>query len=102
MGIGAHWDPEGSRETKVCQLQLALAVDQQILRLQVAVQDTVLVAELHAAYELEKKGLEDPEVAAAVAVVEVLLQILVQVLKDQRQLVLRVHYVVQPHDVWVL
>ena len=31
VGVGPHWDAKGSRQPKVRQLQLALAVDQQVL-----------------------------------------------------------------------
>lgn len=45
VGEGVHGDAESARKTKVADLELAAAVDQQVLRLQVAVQHAVGVAE---------------------------------------------------------
>src|SRR5690242_19283230 len=48
VGVGAKRDTKGARETKVGQLQVALAVNQQVLRLEIAVQDPMAVAVAHA------------------------------------------------------
>ena len=40
-----HWYTERSGQTKITQLQLPLPVDQQILRLEIAVKDPVFMAE---------------------------------------------------------
>ena len=44
VGVGAQRDAEGARQSKVGQLQQAVAVHQQVLRLHVAVQHAVRVA----------------------------------------------------------
>lgn len=43
VGIGSQRNTEGSRQSEIRQLQVTLTVDQQVLRLQVAVQDSVAV-----------------------------------------------------------
>ena len=52
VGVGADGDAERAREAEVGQLQLALAVNEQVLGLEVAVEHAVVVAEGHAVEEL--------------------------------------------------
>jgi len=56
--VGAHRDHEGAREAEVGELERALAVDEQVLRLEVAVHDAARVAEVHALEQLEHVGLD--------------------------------------------
>ena len=42
--VGAHGDAEGAREAEVGELEVVIRIDQQILRLEVAMQDAVRVA----------------------------------------------------------
>ena len=51
--VAPHRDAERARQPKVGQLQLAALVDQQVLRLQVAVEDVAAVAVREAAQQLE-------------------------------------------------
>jgi hypothetical protein len=44
MGVGAERHTKRPRKSKVCQLQVALALDQEILRFQIAVQNPVAMA----------------------------------------------------------
>lgn len=52
MRVGAQRDTKCTRKPKVSQLQVALLVDQQVLRLQVSVQDAVRMAEVDATDQL--------------------------------------------------
>ena len=45
VGVGLGWHTFGTSQSEVGQLQLALVVDEQVLRLQVAVQDASGMAE---------------------------------------------------------
>lgn len=45
VGVSPHWDAEGAREAEVGELEHAVAVDEEVLRLQVAVQHAVCMAE---------------------------------------------------------
>ena len=97
----AHRDPKRAREPKVRELQVAALVDQQVLRLQVAVQHAVVVAERNSLQQVPHQRVDRRRVQPAPAKVHKLLQVLVQKLKHQRQLPLRVDHVVQPHNVRV-
>jgi hypothetical protein len=48
VGEGVDGDAEGSGETEICELELAFVVDEEVLRLEIAVQDPVGVAEVNA------------------------------------------------------
>ena len=45
VSVHAHWDPEGASETEVSNLDASVLVDEQVLRLHVAVEHSPLVAE---------------------------------------------------------
>ena len=57
MGVITHWNAKGLRQTKVSKLQLPFHVDQQVLRLEVAVQDTVFVTVSNTLEKLIQEGL---------------------------------------------
>lgn len=102
-----HGDPERTRQPEVAQLQLPALRDQQVLRLQVPVQDLVLVAERQPLQQLplevlHQVHLQPPRSVPNRARVHVLLQVVVHVLKHQRKLVLCVYHIIQPHNVVVL
>jgi hypothetical protein len=42
VGVNSDWNSEGPRQTEVGDLDCAVLVDQQILRLQIAVKDSTL------------------------------------------------------------
>lgn len=92
--VRADGNAESTGKTEVSKLELALLVDEEVLGLEVTVEDTVVVAEGDAAEELEEEGLHGLPRDLAAALVEVLLEVLVQVLEDQRQLLLRVDHVI--------
>ena len=60
MGVGLEWDAEGPAEPQVGDLELELGpVDEEVLRLEVAVEDAVLVAVAHALDELPHEPLHN-------------------------------------------
>lgn len=52
MGVGSQWDTESAGQAEIGQLQVALLVDQQILRFEIAMQNSMGVAEVNASDEL--------------------------------------------------
>jgi len=122
VGVGAQRNAKGTSETEIGELQVAVAVDEQVLRLQVAVEHSVAVAVANALAQLAHELLDDGVAksqpvqrlastlrqrltAAAVANWErlhVLLQIEIEELEDQVELVaIGVDNVEQLHDVRV-
>lgn len=122
VGVGAQGDAKGAGETEISELQVAVAVDEQVLRLEVAVEHTVAVAVADAlaqlAHELSDDSIAQAQPAqrgagslwqglAATAVgngqrLHVLLEIQVEELKDEVQLVaVGVDNVEETHDVGV-
>jgi hypothetical protein len=59
MCVCAEWDTERTSKTEVSNLQVALIVDEQILRLQVSVQDAMRVTVLDAGYKLQHELLDN-------------------------------------------
>jgi hypothetical protein len=58
VSVSAERNTKGASQTKIGQLQVALLVDEQVLRLEIAVQDAVRVAVTGALEELERKFLD--------------------------------------------
>ena len=69
MGVGPQGDTKRAGQAKVGKLQVALLVNEQVLRLQVAMQDAVAVAVSDAGaellHELFHHGLAESEMAMA-------------------------------------
>lgn len=101
VGIGAERDTKGTGETKVGELEVTFAVDEKVLRLQVAVEDAVCVAVVKTANELIGELANDfgtHTVASAVSrdMVHVLAQVKIEELKDEVQPAFLVNNVEQP------
>lgn len=90
--------PESTRESEVRQLnRLTVGVDQQVLRLQVSMEDSVLVEIDERLQDLVEEALGLVGVEGVVAsLAHKLLQVVLQVLEDQVKLVLRVDHFFQP------
>ena len=58
VGVSAKWDTKGASKTEISQLQVALFVDEQVLRLEVTVEDTVSMAVAGTLEELEGELLD--------------------------------------------
>ena len=104
IGKGVHWNTKCSSQSKVAQLQDPFTVNQKVLRLQVPVQDPVLVAEIDAFEELvherlDRAVLEGPALSLSV---HITLQVTVHVLEYEHQLVLRMNHIVERDNVLVL
>lgn len=95
---------ESACKTKVSELELTLVVDQQVLRLEIAMEDSVIMAEGDTAEQLVHEGLDGDgiEHAALTPGIHVFLQILVHEFKDQHELVLGVNDIVETDYVFVL
>lgn len=98
---GVDGDAKGTGETEIGEFELAFVVDEQVLGLEVAVEDTVFVAKGDSLEELVHEGFDRDvvELAPVTAGVHVFLEILVHVFKDEHQLIFRVNNVVQRDDV---
>lgn len=57
VGVGAHGNPEGSSQSKVSQLDGAKLIDEQVLRLQISVDDSMAVAEVQPLQQLGEVAL---------------------------------------------
>lgn len=99
MGVCAERDSKGARQSEIGELEHAVLVDQQVLRLEVAVDDAVRVAVGQALEQLVRVRLH--EAGREGARVHVLFQVEVQELKDEEQAGVRVHNVQQRDDVGV-
>ena len=107
MGVGSKGYTEGSSQTKVCKLEVSLAVDEQVLGLEITVEDSVAMAVANAgaklAHELLDHGITQTKTAQvsagtlgkslATATIadrkgfHILLQIKIEELKDKVELV---------------
>mmetsp|Transcript_23231 Transcript_23231/g.33770 ORF Transcript_23231/g.33770 Transcript_23231/m.33770 type:complete len:208 (-) Transcript_23231:296-919(-) len=81
--VAAHGDAKGAGQAEIRQLQLALAVDEQVLRLQVPVEHTVVMAEGDPPKQLVQEGLDNHRFQPVFTDIQILFQVLVQVLKNQ-------------------
>lgn len=109
VGERVDGDTKSACETEVSELQLALGVDEEILRLEVAMEDAVVVTEGDAADQLPHEALDRGWVQGAalaaggiLVAVHVLLKVLVHVFKHEHELVLRVDNIVEADNVLVL
>ena len=98
MGEGPHRDSKRPRKAKVRELELSVAVDQEVLRLQVPVEDPVLVAELDPAEELVHEDLDLGRGDVPVAGVHVLFEVLLEEFEDKGELLLGIDDVVEVDD----
>lgn len=101
---GVDRDAKGTGQTEITQLQAPFAINEQVLRLEIAMQHPVLVAKIDALEELvherlDRRGLER---AALTVGIHVSLQVAVHVLKHEHQLVLGVNNIVKSNDILVL
>lgn len=104
IGEGVDGDAEGPRKTEIGEFELALVVDEQVLRFQVAVEDAVFVAESDALQELVHEGFDGHvvELAALAARIHEFLEVLVHVFEDEHEFVLGVDDIVEGDDVFML
>lgn len=58
MGVCSQWHTKCSRQTKIGQFQITLAVDEKVLRFQVTMQDTVAVAVPNSLHDLSHEFLD--------------------------------------------
>ena len=86
---GVNRDAEGAGKAEIGEFELALVVDEEVLRFEVAVEDSVLVAECDAPQKLPHEAFDcvgfecAPRAAVGgVVAVHVLLEVLVHVLED--------------------
>ena len=102
VAVGVRGDGLGPRQPEVGQLELALAGDEEVLRLHVAVEDAPRVAVRQPAQQLEHEHLEvaGREAAGAVAL-QVLGEVRAEELEHEGEAGAGVDDVVQRHDVGV-
>lgn len=103
VGKCVDGDAKGARQAKIAELQQPLAVDEKVLRLQVSMKHSVLVAEVDALEQLVHEGLDGGglESTALAVRVHVSLKISIHVLEDEHELVLSVNDVVESNDILV-
>lgn len=81
---------------KPTEFEFAIFVDQKILRFQVAMQHVLGMTKCEASKQLKHKRLHDIRIDLAVQAVEILLQILIAVLEDQREFLFTMQHIVKP------
>lgn len=103
VGKGVDRNAESASETKVSKLELALVVDEKILRLEIAMEHAILVAECNSLEQLIHERLDGDvvELATIAARVHVLFQVLVHILEHEHQLVFRMDHIVERDDVFM-
>ncbi len=104
MGIGSNRDAEGAGKAEVSQLEVTIAVDEKVLRLQITVEHSVRVAESDSSKHLVQKRLHlhCGQAAGSLVLVHVFLEVMLEKFENKVQLLLAVHHVLQPDDVLVL
>ena len=109
VGESVNWYAEGACETEVCEFQLAGVVNKQVLRLQIPMQHSIVVAKRYAAKKLKHEALDSNSVksssrtAGLVRVgIHVLLQIFIHILEHQHKFVLGMDNIVKRNYVLVL
>ncbi len=103
FGVGVEGDVEGTSETEIGDLDNTFVFgDKDVLGFEVAMDDALGVADGHSLKQLVHDPLELLAVEGSEAAVEELLEILVDVLKDEQQFLLTRDYVVECDDVGVL
>lgn len=102
MSVSSDGDTESSGKTEVSELKSAMAVNQKVLGLEVAVEDAAAVAEGNTLEKLVHVGLHEHRLQLLADGVHVLLEVLVKELEDQVQLLLGVENILKADDVRVL
>jgi len=92
MGESFDWNPRGSSESEVSELENVLFVYEQILRLEVAMEDLPFMAVSDAFQQLIGKTLHDARVETLLLAeaVHVLLEVVVEKLEDKDELAISV------------
>lgn len=88
MGVGLDREAEGACEAKVSKLDVTVLVDEEVLRLQIAVHDSVRVAVGCCLQDLIREALDLVRGQRSAHLSHVLLEVVVAVLKDEVELVL--------------
>jgi len=92
MGESFDWNPRGSSESEVSELENVLFVDEQVLRLEVAMEDLPFMAVSDAFQQLIGEALHDARVKTLLLAeaVHVLLEVVVEKLEDKDELAISV------------
>jgi len=61
VGVGPERDTEGSSETEICELEVTVLVDEQVLRFEISMEDSMSVAVVESLDELEGEALFDTD-----------------------------------------
>jgi hypothetical protein len=104
VSVGADGDAESTGESEIGKLEVAIAVDEKVLRLQVTVKNTVRVAESDSTEHLvqERLHLHRGKASGGLVLVHVLLEVMLKELEHKMQFLLAVNNILQSDDVLVL
>ena len=104
VGVGANGDAKGACEAEISEFEVAIAVDEEVLGLQIAVEHAVGVAKCDAAQHLvqERLDLHGGQASGCLVLVHVLLEVVLQEFEHKVKFLFAVDNVLQPHDVLVL
>lgn len=101
VGEGVDGDAKGTRETEIAKLEKAFAVNEEILRLEIPVEDSVLVTKIDTLQQLIHKALDCSRFKSTTLAIciHVSLKISIHVFKDKHELILRMNNVVQGNNI---
>mmetsp|Transcript_13839 Transcript_13839/g.19369 ORF Transcript_13839/g.19369 Transcript_13839/m.19369 type:complete len:208 (+) Transcript_13839:656-1279(+) len=102
MRIGPYGNSKGTSQAKVRQLELSLAINEQVGRFQVSVEDSVVVTIGHSCQQLVEEAFQNGHVQSGIANIQILFQILIEKFKDKREFSFGVDYIVETNDVGML
>lgn len=96
MSVSLDWETKGSSQSEICQLNVTVLVNEQVLRLKVSVHDSVSVAVGGSLQNLVGELLDFMRREGTTDLSDVLFQIEVAVLEDQIEFVLSIDHFFQP------
>lgn len=98
MGVVTNGNSKCACQSKIRKLEGADSIDEQVLRLQVPVEHSVLVAVCDSADQLVEVGLDQRRVQGPLAGnrIHEALEVLVQVLEDKVELAVAVYHIIEP------
>lgn len=103
IGECIHWNAKGASESEVGKFELSLVVDEQVLRLQIPVQNPILVTELDSLQDLVHEGFDSNivQLASTSSGIHVFLQVFIHIFKYQHEFVFGVDDIIEGDNIFM-
>ena len=88
MCVGLNWETEGSSQTEICQLNISMLINQEVLRLQITMHHSMSVAIGCSLEDLISETLDFLGWERSTDLPHVLFEVIVTILEDQIELIL--------------